>query len=57
MRHDLMDDFERLQLELGTSTERHFQAMDTHVAERLDGAEAAILINRFRQFVVQSATI
>ena len=57
MRHDLVDGFESLQLELGTSAKRYFQAMDAHVAEGLDGAKAAILINRFRQFVIHSAAI
>ena len=57
MCHDLVDEFERFQLELCISTKRYFQAMDAHVAERLDGAEAAILIDRFSQFAVQSAAI
>ena len=57
MRHDLVDEFEGLQLELSTAAKRHFQAMDAHIAERLDGAEAAILINCLRQFVVQATAI
>ena len=57
MRHDFVDELERLQLEFGGPAKRDFQAMDAHVAERLDSAEAAVLVNRFRQLLVQSAAI
>ena len=57
MCHDLVDNFEGFQFELGTAAKRNFQAMDAHVAERLDSAEAAILIDRFRQLAVNTAAI
>ena len=57
MRHDLVDGPEGFQLELGAAAKRNFQAMDTHVAERLDGAEAAILKDRFRQLTVKTTVV
>ena len=57
MRHDLVDELEGLQLEFGGSAERDLEAMDAHVAESLDGAEAAVLVDRLRQLLVQSAAI
>ena len=57
MRHDFVDKFEGLQLEFGGPAKRDFQAMDAHVAERFDGAEAAVLVNRLCQLLIQSAAI